>query len=408
MSARNTATQYGSVARTLHWITALLILTAIPLGWFANQMPYATGDELAAKAQLFSLHKTVGIAAFSVALIRILWAVTQTRPEPVHPDRMWETRCAETVHWMLYLSLVIVPLSGWVHHAATDGFAPILWPLGQDLPLIPTSETVATTAAAMHWLFTKILVASVLLHIAGALKHAFVDRDGTLARMVTGQKAPPVARGVAHHRAPMLAAIGLYAIGAGVAWSMVSATPEAATTATAAATTTAAPAATDTAAGNWQVTEGTLGFSIKQLGSDVSGTFATWTADITFDPAATDGNHGQVTVTIDMASLTLGSVTDQAKGPDFFDVAGHPTAIFAATIRPAGEGSYVADGTLTMRGVTAPLQLPFSLVITGDTATMTGMTTIDRRTFGMGASYADESSVDFNAAVTVNLTAATR
>lgn len=400
MSASNTATQYGSVARTLHWITALLILTAIPLGWFANQMPYATGEELAAKAQLFSLHKTVGVATFFVALIRILWAFSQPRPEPVHPDRVWETRCAETVHWLLYLSLVIVPLSGWVHHAATDGFAPILWPLGQDLPLVPTSETVATTAAAMHWLFTKILVASVLLHIAGALKHAFVDRDGTLARMVTGQNVPPVARGVLHHRAPMFAAIGLYAIGAGVAWSMTGTPPEAQAT-------TTAPAEASVA-GNWQVTEGTLGFSVKQMGSDVSGSFATWTADITFDPVAADGKHGAVTVTIDMASLTLGSVTDQAKGPDFFDVGTHPQAIFTAAILPAGEGSYVADGTLTMRGVTVPLQLPFSLVLNGETAKMTGLTSIDRRAFGMGASYADESSVGFNANVTVNLTATKR
>jgi cytochrome b561/polyisoprenoid-binding protein YceI len=399
MSAVNTATQYGSVARTLHWITALLILTAIPLGWFANQMPYATGDELAAKAQLFSLHKTVGVATFAVALIRILWAFTQARPEPVHPDRVWETRVAETVHWTLYLSLVIVPLSGWIHHAATDGFAPILWPLGQDLPLVPTSETVAETAAAMHWLFTKILVVSVLLHICGALKHAFVDRDGTLARMTSGRDAPPRARGVVHQRAPLLAAIGIYAIGAGVAWSMATAVPD--------AIAPTAPAAAATA-GNWQVTEGTLAFSIRQMGSDVSGTFATWTADIAFDPVATDGKHGDVTVTIDMASLTLGSVTDQAKGPDFFDVAAHPQATFTAAILPAGEGSYVADGTLDMRGVTAPLQLPFSLVITGDTATMTGLATIDRRTFGMGATYADESSVGFNANVTVNLTATKR
>jgi cytochrome b561/polyisoprenoid-binding protein YceI len=404
MSAANTATHYGSVARTLHWITALLILTAIPLGWFANQMPYATGDELAAKAQLFSLHKTVGVTAFSVALIRILWAFTQARPEPVHPDRVWETRAAEMVHWLLYLSLVIVPLSGWIGHAATDGFAPILWPLGQDLPLVPTSEAVAEMAAAMHWLFTKILVASVLLHIAGALKHAFIDRDGTLARMTSGRKAPPHARGVAHQRAPMLAAFGIYAIGAGVAWSMATATPETAAVPAPAAQETAAPAA----AGNWQVTEGTLGFSIKQLGSDVSGTFATWNADITFDPTATDGKHGDVTVTIDMASLTLGSVTDQAKGPDFFDVAAHPQATFTATILPAGEGSYVADGTLDLRGVTAPLQLPFSLMLTGNAATMTGLATIDRRIFGMGASYADESSVGFNAAVTVNLTATKR
>ncbi len=397
MARANTATNYGSVARTLHWLTALLILTAIPLGWFANQMPYATGEELAAKAQLFSLHKTVGVAAFAVALIRILWALTQTRPEPVHPARQLESLAAELVHWALYLSLVIVPLSGWVHHAATDGFAPILWPLGQDLPGVPTSESVAQTAAAMHWLFTKILVVSILLHIAGALKHVFLDRDQTLARMTRGVNAPDRATGATHARGPAVAAAAIYVAGAGLAWSMAGAE---------APVIAAAPAETAVAAGtgNWQVTEGTLGFAINQMGSEIKGNFAIWNADITFDEVAVDNSHGTVTVTIDIASLTLGSVTDQAKGPDFFDAATHPTATFTANIMPAATG-YLADGTLNLRGVTAPLQLPFTLTIDGDTATMSGTTVIDRRAFGMGASYGDEATVGFNATVTANLTA---
>ncbi|MGL5010666.1 MAG: cytochrome b/b6 domain-containing protein [Paracoccaceae bacterium] len=402
MTAANTANRYGSVARTLHWLTALLILTAIPLGAIANRLPYGTGEELAAKAQLFSIHKTLGIAAFAIALIRILWALTQIRPEPVHPDRRWETRAAELVHWALYLSLVIVPLSGWVHHAATDGFAPILWPFGQDLPLVPTSETVAKTAAAMHWVFTKVLIASILLHIAGALKHVFIDRDATLSRMTRGTPAPAQPTGAAHARAPAIAALAIYAAGAGLAWSMAGDEAPAPT-----ATTEAAPATTETetaATGNWQVTEGTLGFAINQMGSEVQGVFANWTADITFDEVATDGKHGTVTVSIDTTSLTLGSITDQAKGADFFDVATHPTATFAADILPATEG-YLADGTLTLRGVTVPLQLPFTLQITGDTATMTGTVPIDRRAFGMGQSYADEATVGFNATVTTTLTA---
>jgi cytochrome b561/polyisoprenoid-binding protein YceI len=398
MPSTNTATHYGSVARTLHWLTALLILTAIPLGWTANQMPYATGAELAAKAQLFSIHKTLGVAAFAVALIRILWALTQTRPEPVHPDRRAETLLAELVHWALYLSLVIVPLSGWIGHAATDGFAPILWPFGQDLPFVPTSERVAELAQGMHWVFTKVLVSAILLHIAGALKHALIDRDGVLGRMLRGTEAPARATGATHSKGPAFAALVIYAAGAGLAWSMTGAAVEPATDQT---TETTAPAA---ASGNWVVQEGNLGFSIKQMGADVAGSFAKWTADITFDETPVDGQNGTVTVTIDLTSLTLGSITDQAKAPDFFDVAGHPTAVFTAKILPAG-GSYVADGTLTLRGVTSPLQLPFSLTIAGDTATMTGLTTIDRRTFGMGASYGDEATVGFNAMVTATLTA---
>jgi cytochrome b561/polyisoprenoid-binding protein YceI len=401
MTTANTATQYGSVARTLHWLTALLILTAIPLGAIANRMPFGTGEELAAKAQLFSIHKTVGVAAFAVALIRILWALRQTRPEPLHPNRTWETRVAELVHWALYLSLVIVPLSGWIHHAATDGFAPILWPLGQDLPGVPTSETVAHLAASMHWVFTKVLVASILLHIAGALKHVFIDKDATLSRMTRGTVAPARATGAPHARGPAIAAFAIYAAGAGLAWSMAQSEAQSEPAVEPAATAATAPAAT---VGNWTVSEGTLGFAINQMGSDIQGNFANWSADITFDEVATGGSHGSVTVTIDTTSLTLGSVTDQAKAPDFFDVAGHPTATFTANILPAATG-YLADGTLTLRGVTSPLQLPFDLTITGDTATMTGSTVIDRRTFGMGATYGDESTVGFNATVTATLTA---
>lgn len=248
MSLTNTPAAYGAVARTFHWLTALLILAAIPLGLYANNLPSDSGAALAWKAQVFSLHKTIGVAAFFVALARILWAFTQTHPAPLHPERRLETRAAEVVHWTLYLSLVIVPLSGWIQHAATDGFAPILWPLGQDLPLIPKSETVARLAGSAHWVFTKVLAAAVVLHIAGALKHHLIDRDATLARMLRGASAPE-APGV-HRRssAPLVAAFAVYAAGAALAVALTGLSEQ-------------APVAAPTqvaSIGNWQVTEGTV------------------------------------------------------------------------------------------------------------------------------------------------------
>ena len=129
MTARNTATRYGAVAKTFHWLTALLILTAIPLGLIAGDMAHdlAPGDSaaLARVATLFSLHKTLGVAAFLAALLRILWAVAQPRPGLPNGDRRAEAFLAALIHWALYGALVIVPLSGWVHHAAQTGFAPI-------------------------------------------------------------------------------------------------------------------------------------------------------------------------------------------------------------------------------------------------------------------------------------------
>ena len=149
MPATNTTARYGSVAKTFHWLTALGILAVIPLGIIANDLPYDTAEQLADKAWLFSLHKTVGVTLFFVALARILWALSQPKPAPLHPDRGVETLLAEIVHWLLYGSLVLVPLSGWVHHAATEGFAPIWWPFGQNLPLVPESLTLSETAAGL-------------------------------------------------------------------------------------------------------------------------------------------------------------------------------------------------------------------------------------------------------------------
>lgn len=71
MSRTNSAHHYGSVTKTFHWLTALLILTLIPLGIIANKLPYETSEQLAQKAWLFSLHKTLGVTVFFVALARI-------------------------------------------------------------------------------------------------------------------------------------------------------------------------------------------------------------------------------------------------------------------------------------------------------------------------------------------------
>lgn len=392
MPLANSPQTYGGIARALHWLTALLILTAIPLGVIANGLPYDTSEALAQKAQLFSLHKSLGVAAFAVALLRILWALTQTRPAPLHPDRRMEVLAAEVTHWVLYISMLAVPLSGWVHHAATTGFAPILLPVGQTLPFVPQSPAVADAAAAMHWVFSKLLIASVLLHVAGALKHHLIDKDATLRRMLSGTTAPGT-RPRGHAAAPVLAAFAIYAGGAGLALSMV---PQDAPD-------SPAPALAEVASG-WVVSEGSLGFTVRQMGAGVEGSFADWTAAITFDEAATDGRHGNVAVTIATDSLTLGSVTPQAKSADFFDTTAHPTATFTADILPAHTG-FVAAGTLLLRGAEVPVSLPFTLQIDGNTATMQGSTTLDRRDFGMGPTYTDEATVGFAVDVTISLTA---
>jgi polyisoprenoid-binding protein YceI len=116
-----------------------------------------------------------------------------------------------------------------------------------------------------------------------------------------------------------------------------------------------------------------------------NGSFRRWDAAIRFDPANLAGST--VTATIDMASAATGEATrDQSLlEPDWFSAKAFPKATFtASSFKALGGGRYQAVGTLTMRGVTKPLTLPFSLVITGDTAKMTSSVGLNRLAFGVG------------------------
>ncbi|MEO9514594.1 MAG: cytochrome b/b6 domain-containing protein [Paracoccaceae bacterium] len=395
MTLANTATRYGTISKSFHWLTALLILSLIPLGIIANDLPFETSEQLARKAFLFSLHKTLGVFVFFTALARIYAALRQTKPAPLHPDRKLEKFAADTVHWLLYGSLVLVPLSGWIHHAATTGFAPIWWPFGQNLPFVPKNENVASIFAGLHLVFERVLIASIFLHALGALKHHVLDKDVTLRRMWFGtaqsQPAPP-------HRStalPIIAAIAAWVVALGIG-SVIGVYDR--------HTTTKASITLGEVQTEWAVQDGTITFTITQFGSQVQGQFADWTAAIRFDEELLAQKAGDVDVQIAIPSMTVGSVTNQALGPDFFDVTIHPTAQFTADIVQIVDG-YSANGTLTIRGATRPLEMPFSLSLDGDTANVAAKLTLDRRDFGIGDNMADEGSLGFSVNVEIKLTA---
>ncbi|MDU9003909.1 cytochrome b/b6 domain-containing protein [Sedimentitalea todarodis] len=414
MALQNTPARYGTVSMSFHWLTALLILSVIPLGVIAHDMAHdlrnpeitSTEDDILRTALLFSMHKTTGVLIFFVALARILWAITQTKPAPLHPKRRLESFLAETVHWLLYGSLLLVPLTGWIHHAATVGFAPIWWPFGQNLPFVPKDKAISDLFATLHMVLERVLLVSLILHIAGALKHQIIDRDSTLRRMLPGggDMAPP-ATGKAHTALPFVAALATWAAALGIAATLGLFTPHSprATPAPAPEQSTSTQT-TQAEPTGWQVTEGSLAISITQMGSAVSGQFDDWTADITFEDPDTPGPAGRVDVSIAIPSLTLGSVTQQAMGPDFFDAERFPDARFTADITKTETG-YVAAGPLTIRDVTILVTLPFDLELAGKTATMTGALTLERLDYGIGANMPDEASLGFAVDVTISLTA---
>lgn len=408
MLLMNTRERYGLVAQLFHWVTASLILVLVPLGLVMVWLPVDTGGAVSLKVWLYSLHKTLGVTALAVALARIAWALVCVRPRPLHPERRAETLAADTVHWLLYAGIVLAPVTGLLHHYATIGFAPIWWPLPQDVPFVPKSEPLSIVFKWLHWGSALMIVVSLGAHIAGALKHLIVDRDETLARIVPGAKCDPQVTGHAHHRrAPALLATGIVAAmlsaSAGYATVRNVQSPQSQALLAQAGTASGAGAA------RWAVDHDAsrLGITVVQLGSPVDGAFGAWDADIVFDPDDPEG--ARVTALIDVASLTLGTVSGQAVGADFLDAPNHPRARFVAEGFKALDDTataFEAEGTLTIRGVERPFLLPFDLAVDGDRAVMSATVTVNRIDFGVGAqSQPTEATVAFGVDVAIELAA---
>ncbi|MEM1235698.1 MAG: cytochrome b/b6 domain-containing protein [Pseudomonadota bacterium] len=394
MSLTNTATSYGTVTKVFHWLTALLIVSVIATGVTAHELPTTDPTSLEWKIRLYSIHKTIGLTIFFTALLRIAWAISQPKPGMIGDDHGVQSFLAQVVHWALYASLVLVPLTGWMTHAATEGFAPIKWPFGQELPFIPNDPELAERFATTHKFFERVMVGSLFLHIAGALKHHFWDKDATLVRMWFGLPELPDVVPERHTALPAVTAAVIFtAVGTAAALQPIHGggidTP-----------------ALEEVASDWRVTEGTLQITVDQFGSDVTGEFADWTAAITFDPDAAGDVKGAADVTVAIGSLTLGNVTPDALSPDFLDAEAFATATVAGDIVATGD-SYELRGSISIKGAETPLALPFDLALDGDTAQATGAVTLQRLDFNVGESMPDESSVGFGVEVMIDLTATT-
>ncbi len=169
-------------------------------------------------------------------------------------------------------------------------------------------------------------------------------------------------------------------------------------------------AAAPALAADWVVDAGKshLGFSGVQAGTPFTGSFKTFVATISFDPAHPEAGHASVV--IDMASAATGDPQKDEALPtaDWFDAGKFPKATFEATgFKPKGGDAYEAVGTLAIRDVKLPVTLPFTLVVAGDTAHAVGRMELLRSKFGVGqGEWKSPQWVAFEVGVDVDLTAA--
>lgn len=179
--------RYTKTAMVLHWIVALLIISNVALAWIWPNLPDAD------VRPAINLHKSIGITILGLAILRILWRFGHRPPSLPLGYARWEVAASHVVHWGLYAILFAMPLTGWImdsayEHAATTPmywFGLFQWPrLGFILALDPaTKKAVHDGFGAAHGLIAWAVYALFALHVAGALKHQWLDGTKELQRM---------------------------------------------------------------------------------------------------------------------------------------------------------------------------------------------------------------------------------
>ncbi|HSC98523.1 MAG TPA: cytochrome b [Casimicrobiaceae bacterium] len=176
--------RYNRAAIALHWISALLIIGNLLLGVSMVQLPISPR-----KLHWYLWHKSVGGTVFLLTSLRLAWRVVRPHPDPVAMPS-WQRRASVVSQVMLYLLLLVIPISGWLYSSATG--VEVVYLGAIPLPnLVPKDKALADTLRLVHVGLNMLLVAVVCVHVAAALKHHFLDGDAVLARMLPIRKRNP-------------------------------------------------------------------------------------------------------------------------------------------------------------------------------------------------------------------------
>jgi cytochrome b561 len=172
--------RYTAPAIAFHWLLALALFGLFGMGL------YMTGLSMSpTRLKLYNWHKWAGVTVLALSFLRLAWRLTHRPPADVAMPA-WQARAAHAAHVALYVLFFAVPLAGWAYSSAA-GF-PVVWFGVLPLPdLVAPNRELAEAIKPVHQILAYTMAAIVVVHVAGALKHRFVDRDGLLQRMWPGR-----------------------------------------------------------------------------------------------------------------------------------------------------------------------------------------------------------------------------
>jgi cytochrome b561 len=179
MTLKVSMQRYTLPAILLHWLVALLIIGAFTLGVIMTDIPGLTPTKL----KYYSWHKWAGVTVLLFAALRLLWRLLNTAPDYAEAMPAWQRWAAHGTHALLYLLMFAVPVSGYFYTLAAG--VPVVFFGIVELPvLIGPDPVLKTTLKALHYWLNMLMAAGVLLHVAAALKHQFIDRHPIMRRML--------------------------------------------------------------------------------------------------------------------------------------------------------------------------------------------------------------------------------
>jgi cytochrome b561 len=173
--------RYNSVSIILHWVLGAALVAIFFFGNYMVDLPFSPQ-----RLKLYNWHKWAGISILALSALRLLWRLTH--PAPALPAKVemamptWQLKAHQLTHVALYALFFIVPLVGWAYTSAA-GFPVVLFGLFQLPDLVGADKALAALIKPWHQISAFAFAGLVVLHIAAALKHQFVDRDGLLKRM---------------------------------------------------------------------------------------------------------------------------------------------------------------------------------------------------------------------------------
>lgn len=372
-------TSYNPVSKILHWTTALLIFGLLLLGFYMAGLDFSED-----KLQLYALHKSFGFLVLILVFVRVVWHLFVKKPASLPSHKKWEKGLSHAVHGFLYVLLFAMPLTGWVMSSAGDFTIQFF---GFDVPdIVVKDKGLFDLAREAHEIIAFVIVGVVALHVAGAFKHHFIDRDETLARMtrdklgvgggvvmviLAGALFMPSAYFIVHDIMQDVS-VG----GDNVAEHVVIPVASANVVST---------------APQWDIVpqNSKIQFTATQYGQEFSGVFGGFDGQIYFDPENPEQSVAQIVVTIAPISTGSDDRDAQAVSAEWFDAKQFPQAVFKTTSFEKTElGSYIAHAQLTIRDVMFPVDMPFTLDVkeeNGNTsAFMKAELVLNRLDFGIG------------------------